>query len=203
MKTIQQFNKNDVEIESQEPIYQGFFKLNKYRFRHKLHEGGWSNMIEREIFERGDAVALLPYDPQTNEFVLIEQLRVGAVRGATNPWLLEVVAGIIEPGEAPEDVCRREAQEEAGLAVTGLTHVMNYLPSPGGCSEQLMLYFALVDASDTGGVFGLKEENEDILVHRVPEATVMQWLAEARFENSATIIALQWFALNREKLLDR
>lgn len=203
MKTIQQFNKNDVEIESQEPIYQGFFKLNKYRFRHKLHEGGWSNMIEREIFERGDAVALLPYDPQTNEFVLIEQLRVGAVRGATNPWLLEVVAGIIEPGEAPEDVCRREAQEEAGLAVTGLTHVMNYLPSPGGCSEQLMLYFALVDASDAGGVFGLKEENEDILVHRVPEATVMQWLAEARFENSATIIALQWFALNREKLLDR
>lgn len=201
MKTIQQFNKSDVEIESQEPIYRGFFKLNRYRFRHKLHAGGWSKMIEREIFERGDAVALLPFDPKSKEFVLIEQLRVGAVRGATTPWLLEVIAGIIEEGESPEEVCRREAKEEAGIEVTDLTHVMNYLPSPGGCSETLKLYFAFVDASNAQGIFGLEEENEDILVHRIPEATAMQWLEAGRYENSATIIALQWFALNREKLL--
>ncbi len=201
MSTIQKFTKKDIELVAPEPLYEGFFTLNRYRFRHKLHNGDWSNFIEREIFERGDAVAVLPYDPNSNEFILIEQFRVGAVRGSEQPWLLEVVAGMIEKGEEPEDVCRRETLEESGLKVTELTHIINYLPSPGGCTEKLMLYFALVDASKAGGVFGLDEEDEDILVHKVPEQEAMNWLQEGRIENSATIIALQWFALNREKIL--
>lgn len=201
LNKIQQFNDQDVQILEKEPLFKGFFALYKYRFKHRLHNGQWSQEIEREVFERGNAVAVLPYDPVLKEFVLIEQFRTGALGRTKQPWLLEVVAGMIEEGERHEDVCRREAQEEAGLALSELIPIMEYLPSPGGCSEMLSLYFSFVDAKNAGGVFGLEEENEDILVHRVPEQKVMQWLQEGRIINSATIIALQWFALNKERLL--
>lgn len=200
MTSVQKLKKDDVSIESVEPLYKGFFEFNKYIFKHKLHEGGWSEQITREIFDRGDAIALLPYDPNTKEFVLIEQFRVAATRCTDDPWLLEVIAGMIEEGESEQEVCRREAMEEAGITVTDLHYIMRYLPSPGACTEQLILYFAQVDASNAGGVHGLDHEHEDILVHRIHEDTVMQWLEEGRFINSATIIALQWFALNKEKL---
>lgn len=203
MKNIQKLSKDDVNIESISTLYKGFFTFNKYQFKHKLHEGGWSETITREVFERGDAIALLPYDPKTKEFILIEQFRVAATRCTDQPWLLEVVAGMIEEGETPDDVCRREANEEAGLTVTDLHYIMSYLPSPGACTEQIMLYFALVDSENVGGVHGLESEHEDILVHKIHEDEVIQWLHEGRFINSATIIALQWFALNRDNILGR
>ena len=201
LSKIQQFSRDDVKVLAKEPLFKGFFSLFKYRFQHRLHEGGWSKDIEREVFIRGHAVAVLPYDPATGEFILIEQFRVGAIEDSEQPWLLEVVAGIIEEGESEEEVCRREAKEEAGIEVTELFPVMEYFPSPGGCTETLSLYFAFADASNAGGVHGLDEEGEDILVHRVAEDTAMQWLKEGRFINSATIIALQWFALNKEQIL--
>ncbi|MCY7296281.1 NUDIX domain-containing protein [Alteromonas sp. a30] len=201
MKFVQKLNKSDVVIESITPLYKGFFTFNQYRLKHKLHEGGWSEEITREIFERGDAIAVLPYDPNTKEFILIEQFRVAAMRTSDQPWLLEVIAGMIEDNEAPDDVCRREAREEAGIEITELQYIMRYLPSPGACTEQLTLYFALVDSTNVGGVHGLASEHEDILVHKIHEDEVMQWLHEGRFINSATIIALQWFAINRDNIL--
>lgn len=199
MKKIQAFTKDDFRIVSKTPLYKGFFTLNKYCLQHRKFDGGWTDTIEREIFERGHAVAVLPYDPVRQEFVMIEQFRVGALE-AEQPWLLEIVAGMIDEGETPEQVCEREAQEEAGLAIQRLIPIMNYFPSPGGCTEKLHLYFAIVDASNAEGIYGLASENEDILVHTVPEKTALDWLNEGRYENSATIIGLQWFALNRDKL---
>ena len=153
----------------------------------------------REVLERGHAVAVLPYDPVRREFVLIEQFRAGAVDDEY-PWLLEIVAGMIDTGETPEQVCVRETEEEAGLAIQQLIAIGSYFPSPGGCSEKLRLYLAMVDASNAGGVFGLEGENEDIRVHRIAEKTALDWLHEGRYNNSAIIIALQWFALNRNRL---
>lgn len=200
--SILQFSTQDVEIVKKEPLFEGFFKMVKYAFKHKLYEGGWSKVIEREVFERGNAVAVLLYDPTLEEFVMIEQFRIGALSNPQSPWLLEVVAGIIDPDETPENVCRREALEEAGVTIKKITPALNYLPSPGGTTERLHLFVGEVDASQAGGVHGLDYESEDILVHRVEVADAMAWLEEGKIDNSATIIVLQWFAMNKQKILD-
>ncbi|WP_289028365.1 ADP-ribose diphosphatase [uncultured Paraglaciecola sp.] len=200
--SILQFSTKDVEIVKKEPLFEGFFKMVKYAFKHKLYEGGWSKVIEREVFERGNAVAVLLYDPALEEFVMIEQFRIGALSNPQSPWLLEVVAGIIDPDETPENVCRREALEEAGVTIKKITPALNYLPSPGGTTERLYLFVGEVDASQAGGVHGLDYESEDILVHRVSVTDAMAWLEEGKIDNSATIIVLQWFAMNKQKILE-
>ena len=190
-----QFGRQDAEIIEQEAAYRGFFRLLRVRLRHRLFAGGWSKVITRELFERGHAAAVLPYDPVRDEIILVEQFRVGALLGEGCPWLLEVVAGIVEPGETPEEVVHREAEEEAGLTFTQLTAISNYYPSPGGCSERISLFLGEIDASLAPSHGGLSDESEDIRVHRVPRAQAMQWLSEGKLDNASTIIALQWLAL--------
>ncbi|WP_413504809.1 ADP-ribose diphosphatase [Serratia grimesii] len=193
-------DKNDVEIIARETLYRGFFSLNLYRFRHRLFNGEMSPEIKREIFERGHAAVLLPYDPVRDEVVLIEQLRIAAVDTSSSPWLLEMVAGMIETGESVEDVCRREAQEEAGVVVGRCKPVLSYLASPGGTSERLSIMVGEVDATTAEGIHGLEEEHEDIRVHVVSREQAYSWVEEGAIDNAASVIALQWLALHHESL---
>ena len=193
-------DKNDVEIIARETLYRGFFSLNLYRFRHRLFNGDMSPEIKREIFERGHAAVLLPYDPVRDEVVLIEQLRIAAVDTSSSPWLLEMVAGMIETGESVEDVCRREAQEEAGVTVGRCKPVLSYLASPGGTSERLSIMVGEVDATTAEGIHGLEEEHEDIRVHVVSREQAYRWVEEGAIDKAASVIALQWLALHHESL---
>ncbi|MGQ8776435.1 ADP-ribose diphosphatase [Serratia sp. NA_112.1] len=193
-------DENDVEIIAREALYRGFFSLNLYRFRHRLFNGDMSPEIKREIFERGHAAVLLPYDPVRDEVVLIEQLRIAAVDTSSSPWLLEMVAGMIETGESVEDVCRREAQEEAGVEVGRCKPVLSYLASPGGTSERLSIMVGEVDATTAVGIHGLIEEHEDIRVHVVSREQAYRWVEEGAIDNAASVIALQWLALHHESL---
>ncbi|MBN7826627.1 ADP-ribose diphosphatase [Bowmanella dokdonensis] len=202
MTKMQQFDHADVEILERQSLYQGFFTLLKYRLRHRLFAGGWSEPLQREIFERGHAVAVLPYDPALDEVVLIEQYRVGAMATTPHPWLYECVAGIIEPGEEAEDVCRRESLEEAGLQIGRLYPMLSYLSSPGGTTERLYLYVGECDASQAGGIHGLDEEAEDIRVHRMPASQALKMLQAGQIDNAATVISLQWFAMNKAKVIE-
>jgi ADP-ribose pyrophosphatase len=198
---IQSYGPQDIQVLKKEPLYNGFFNMVKYSFKHKLYKGGWSDVIEREIFERGHAVAVLLYDPSLDEFVMIEQIRIGALPTSESPWLLEVVAGIIDEGETAENVCRREAEEEAGVQVKKLTKALSYLSSPGGTTERLHIYVGEVDATQAQGIHGLEYEGEDILVHRVSASQANAWIDEGKVDNAATLIALQWFAMNKQKIL--
>ncbi|EPN7878203.1 ADP-ribose diphosphatase [Vibrio vulnificus] len=193
------FTPEDVEVLSKEPLFQGFFKMIKYRFRHKLFAGGWSNVIEREMFERGHAAAMLPYDPIRDQVVLIEQIRVGALEHQ-HPWQLEIVAGMIDRNESAEAVVRREAQEEAGLEVGQLVSVVSYYPSAGGCSEKLDVFIGEVDASKAHGIHGLDYEDEDIRVHVMTREQAYDLVKQGKIENGASIIALQWLELNHLQL---
>ncbi len=193
------FTPEDVEIVSTETLFQGFFRMVKYRFKHRLFQGGWSQIIEREMFERGHAAALLPYDPKRDQVVMIEQIRVGALEHA-NPWQLEIVAGIIDRAESAEEVVRREAEEEAGISVNRTEKITSYYPSAGGCSEKLDVYVGEVDASLAHGVHGLDYEGEDIKVHVMSRRDAYQLVKEGRIENGASIIALQWLELNYGQL---
>ena len=196
---------DDVEIIDRATVYQGYFRLDRYRLRHRLFAGGWSKEISREVLERGHAAALLPYDPERDAVVLIEQFRAGPfARGAgDSPWLLEIVAGIIDGEETPEFVVRREAAEEAGLTITETIPIASYYASPGAVSEHIEVYLGRVDSAGAGGIHGLESEGEDIRVVPVSFETAMTWLAAGRIMASPAIVALQWLALNRDRVRER
>ncbi len=182
-------------------MHEGFFRLDKYRLRHELFRGGMSREMSRELFERGHAVAMLPYDPQRDELVLLEQFRIGAIHDPDGPWLTEIVAGMIGPGESAAEVARREAMEEAGCQVAELIPISRYYVSPGGTSETIELYCGIVDASQIQeGIYGLEEENEDIRVFKASFGEAVAWLESGRINSAAPIIALQWLMLNRARL---
>ena len=189
-----------VRVIGQDRAYDGYFKIDRYRLAHSLFAGGEGPEITREIFERGQAVAVLPYDPEQDQVILIEQFRTGALGIELDPWLIETIAGIVEPGEAIEDVARREAKEEAGLELLQLQFVTRYFASPGGSTETVDLFVAWVDAVNAGGFFGLADEGEDIKVHVLPFEEALAWLGEGRIKVATTIIALQWLCLNRDGL---
>lgn len=194
------FSRADIEIIEQKTVYKGYFRIDRYRLRHKLFAGGWSGEMMREIFERGHAAAVLPYDPVRDTVALVEQFRIGALSAGRDPWMIEVVAGVIDAGEQAEDVARREAEEEAGVALTALEKAHTVLASPGGTSETCVIFCGRADLSQAGGVHGLAEENEDIRVLVVPAIEAFAMLSAGRVENATGVIALQWLALNRERL---
>ncbi|AOT07183.1 NUDIX domain-containing protein [Pseudoalteromonas luteoviolacea] len=203
MKEISQYNREHVMFNAspKKVLYDGFFKIEEYVFEHALFEGGISEPIRREILERGHAVAVLPYDPISDQVLLIEQIRVGALATKESPWLLECIAGMAEGSEDLEAVARKEAQEEAGLELGELHYMRSYLSSPGGTTERLYLYLAQVDLRDyQGGTFGLPEEGEDIKAHVMSYDEAMCRLESEEIDNAATVISLQWLALNKSKL---
>lgn len=200
------FTNEHLSLESKNVLYQGFFALKKYIFKHELFKGGVSESIEREVFERDPAVGVLLFDPALDQFVLLEQLRPGAIGGEKldekniSPWLLEIIAGMIEKGETPEQVAHREVFEEAGCKVKKLIPMMNYWVSPGGTTEYIYLYLGIVDSQQVATFAGLESEHEDIKVHQVNRQQLLKLLQEGYINNAMALIAIQWFLLNEQHL---
>mgnify|MGYP003636328690 CR=1 FL=1 len=190
------FTGQDVEIIDKSTVFQGFFRIERCTLRHKLFAGGWSTPMVREIFERGDAVAVLPYNALTDEVVLVEQYRIGAMKACHSPWLLEIIAGMIEQDHGAADTARREAAEEAGLELGALWPMLNYFSSPGGSTERVQLFLGQLSEPVTEGIYGLVAEHEDIKVHVMSRSRAVQLLSEGRINNAATVIALQWLDIN-------
>ena len=193
--------RDDVEIIKKETEFQGFFRLDRLRLRHRKFEGGWSEELNLEVFERGDAAAVLLYDPDRDAVVLIEQFRPGAfTAGRSTPWLVEVVAGIVEDGENGELAIRREALEEAGCAIIDIVPIVEVFPSPGGSSEVVSVYCGRVDAHDAGGIHGHADEGENIRVLVEPADAALKRLEGGEIQNAIMVIALQWLGQHREAL---
>lgn len=190
-----------VEILEKTTPFKGYFQIDRYRLRHRKFDGGWTDEMTREIFERGHAAAVLLYDPARDRVVLIEQFRPGAYAAGMEPWLVEIVAGIIEPGEEPEAVVRREAEEEAGCTVGDLLPIGRFLATPGGSSETVMIYCGRVDSQGAGGVHGLDHEHEDIRVLPLDRAEALARLAAGGVTNLIAAAALQWLALNHTEVM--
>jgi ADP-ribose pyrophosphatase len=191
-------------IEKETP-FSGFFRVHKYWLQHTLYEGGWSETIGREVFERGSCIAVLLYDPHTDEVILIEQFRAGAIQSQdpNRAWLVEIVAGAIEEGETAESVAYRESLEEAGCAIEELMVINEFYTSPGGTSEKITLFCGKVDSRQIGGVHGLEDEHEDIFVRAVPFTEAYAMVEDNTIESAIPIIALQWLALNKTSLREQ
>jgi ADP-ribose pyrophosphatase len=197
-KLAPSLNKEDVTIEMEEVAFQGFFRMSKLTLKHSLFEGGQSQSLTRERFDRGPAVGVLLYDQARDTVVLIEQFRVGALN-EISPWIFELVAGMVEPGEQPEDVAHRETLEEAGAKLEKLIPICEYLVSPGGTDEKLHVYLGLVDSQHIEGVHGLPEEGEDIKIHKVSSQQAFEGVADGSINNGATVIAIQWLEIQKLK----
>lgn len=194
------FTRDDVKIARDDLVYDGFFKLRKLALSHRRFDGSWSEEFTRELMVRREAVGVLLYDPQLDAVALIEQFRTGALEHGRSPWLLEIVAGLIDDGESPEEVARREAREEADVDIAAIEPVLSYFSSPGGTDEYFHLFCGRADLCTAGGVHGLPEEHEDIRVHVVAYEGVLRLLAAGELCNAQTIVAIQWLQLNRERL---
>jgi ADP-ribose diphosphatase len=197
------YSAGDVRLLQDEVVYAGYFKIRKVSLQHRRFDGSWSEPVVRELFERGDAVGVLPYDPVSDSVILIEQFRPGAMRGNASPWMLELIAGIVDSGEQDESVAHREAMEEAGCTLSSLEPVATVFPSSGACTEQVRLFCGRLVSAEVGAIRGLAEEGEDILVHQISRADAMQLLADDKVPNGHTLIALQWLCIHGDQLRER
>ena len=201
MKDSTSLSRKDVELVSKETRFKGYFQVDEYVLKHRRFDGEMGDSITREVFERGHAVVCLPYDPLRDEVVLIEQFRPGAyANGREECWMIETIAGIVEEGESFEDVAIRESIEEAGVAIDHLSLIGNFMPSAGGCSEQIVLFIARCDSSNVQGHHGLPEEGEDIRAFSTSFEGVYAAAMKGNFGNLPLNMALLWLANKREDL---
>ena len=195
----------DVTIKSSQRVWNGRFPLDVVRFRHRRFDGSESGLRTWELWRRGRAAALLPYDPTSDAVVLIEQFRLPALAAGLDPVLWEIPAGLLDRPESAEATAVREAQEEAGLVPDRVEPIGDILLTPGGCDEVCSLFVGRVrvPATDTGGIAGmagLAAENEDIRVRVWPAVEAIEAALAGRFPNAVTMVALLWFAARRDWL---
>jgi ADP-ribose pyrophosphatase len=196
-------DRNSVALLDRQTAFRGYFGIHRLRLRYPLYAGGMSREVVRELLERGRVAAVLLVDPDRDAVVLIEQFRPGPYAAGDEPWLIEVVAGVIEGGEDAQAMARREAREEADREITHLLPIMRFFTSPGVSTESVTLFCGRVDSTGAGGVHGLEEEGEDIRVMVLSITDALALLDEGRIVNAKTIIALQWLALNYDSVKTR
>ena len=194
-------SKSDYLIKTRRKRFRGFLRIDTITLKHKLFLGGWSSEIERELLVREDAVGVLLFDPKRNELVLVRQFRVGLVDKGDSPWILELVAGMVEAEEQLEEVAIREVREESNVEVSDLIKICDYFNSPGISSEKIRLYLGIVASEKMGGVYGLEDESEDIEVVVMCYEDAINALRKGYLANAMSIIALQWLELNKPEIL--
>jgi ADP-ribose pyrophosphatase len=190
----------DIDLRSREVIGRGWGKIERFIFRHRRFDGEWSREITRDVYTIAEVVNVLPYDPALDAVVLIEQFRTCGLVWGEATWLFEAVAGIRDEGETPEEVARREAEEEAGCSVTSVHPVTSVWSSPGGYGERAHLFIGMGDFSSVGGLHGLAEEDEDIRAVLVSLAEAHAAIQDGRIVDAKTILLIQWLMLNRQNL---
>lgn len=191
-----------VEVAHSRRPYMNYFAVTEQDLRFPRYNGGKSETVTRAAFLMADAVTVLPYDPVRDRVLVIEQFRYGPyLRGDPTPWLLEPIAGRIDPRESAEDAVRREAREEAGVSMDVLHHISSYYPSPGGMTEYLLSYVGIAELpDDAGGIGGLEDEHEDIRAHVISFDHFMTLVNSGEVTTGPLVLTAYWLALNRAKL---
>ncbi len=182
-----------IDFISEETPFKEFFHVRKARLRFQRFDGSWSPEVVRYSFSKWDAVAVLVYHVTEEAYILVKQMRYPPVQHDIDPWITEIVAGGISPGEDERAAAEREVLEEIGYTPLRMERITRFYVSPGIMSERITLFYAEVDESTrqhNGG--GLLHEDEDIELIRVPRTDAMAWIKKQPVGDAKTIIALQW-----------
>lgn len=182
-----------VSIESKKYILEDVFKVEEAYLRYEKFNGEMSGTVRRISLERGDSVAVIIFNKNTNKIILISQFRYPSYKSGDG-WIIEAIAGIVDSDETPEEAARREVQEETGLTIRALEHITTFYPSPGGSSERIFLYYSEVeqdpDSYDETG--GLPCESEDIKSHEISLEDALIKIKNGEIMDAKTIIGVQW-----------
>ena len=191
-----------VQIDAKRTPYAHYFAVEEYDLRYQRFDGSLSNAVTLAAFVSGDAATVLPYDPVRDRVLVVEQFRTGPMaRGCANPWMIEAIAGRVDPFETPADCARREAREEAGLILDDLIEVAGFYPSPGAKTEFCYAYLGLADLPDSAaGLGGMADETEDIRSHLVSFEDLMHLITRPEAANSPLILTALWLSVNRDRL---
>ena len=195
----------NIQVENIQREYLGFFALNQISLKYLQFDGDVSELKNRVILMGSEASLILPYDPILDKVLLVEQFRIGPFcRGDRTPWVFEPVAGIIEVGETPEEAAKREVFEEAGIEVDQLVKIGSGYPNPGEATSYFYNYIAIVDLSEySPGIYGAKNEGEDIRTHVADFNTVLNWSVSNKLRVLPLNTMVLWLALNKLKLPSR
>lgn len=182
-----------VSIEQKKYILEDVFKVEEAYLRYEKFSGTMSGTVRRISLERGDSVSVLIYNIKTNKIILISQFRYPSFKSG-NGWLIEAIAGIVDPGETPEEAARREVEEETGLDATKLEHIATFFPSPGGSSERIYLYYSEVskEPNSYGETGGLLCESEDIKSYEFTLEEALEKIKSGEIMDAKTIIGIYY-----------
>lgn len=190
----------DVELTEATLVGESYGRLVRYRLRHKVFNGGWSEEMARDCFDSGHAVIVLPYDPKRDEVVLIRQFRTGPWAAGAEPWTLECVAGRLDKdGVSREYIAKAEAREEAGLTVLALEPIPGFFTSPGIFAEHLSAFCGRIEET-SAGIHGLASEHEDIRAETYKAPHAIEMALQGAITAGPSLVCLYWLALNRERL---
>jgi ADP-ribose pyrophosphatase len=191
----------DIEQLANTRPYRAFFAVEEHALRHRRFDGDTSDTIHRAVFVNGDAVTVVPYDPEADTVLLVEQFRIGPhARRDPVPWCLEAVAGRCDIVEPLEEVARREAREEAELELGRLERVAAYYSTPGVTSEFITAFIGEARLEGAGGLHGLAHEHEDIRAIILPLDEALGMIATGEANNGPLLISLLWLQANRDRL---
>ncbi|MFN8383653.1 MAG: NUDIX hydrolase [Anaerolineales bacterium] len=182
-----------VIIENKKFVLDDFFRVEEAHLKYELFNGEMSRSVRRFSLERGNSVAVLVYNLDTQKIILINQFRYPTFKNG-HGWLTEIIAGMVDPGEEPEESARRELLEEAGLTISTFEHICDFYTSPGGSSEVIFLYYA--EVSGTFAIYnktgGLPDHAEDIISFEMTLDEALKSIREGKIIDAKTVTAIFW-----------
>ncbi|MDE1152466.1 MAG: NUDIX domain-containing protein [Micavibrio sp.] len=190
---------------SRKTVFEDYHRVEVMRVQPRsLRNGGWAEEMEREIWFGKQIACILLYRPETDELLLNQQFRLGAMMaGAEDPFLFENAAGAVDEGESVEDAARRETLEETGCEVLDMEFFGKVYSSPGCMAEEYHMFVARIGAEATAGIHGHFHEGEEIKTHILPVKAAMKMLDDGHIVNVATALSLNWFARNHDRLRNK
>ncbi|MCS5707534.1 NUDIX domain-containing protein [Candidatus Berkiella cookevillensis] len=196
------FTPADVDIQESKLVYDGHYQVYELHLKHKGFNRQWGPLVVREQIDRFDAACVILFDPQNDHIVMVEQIRIGLINRADkpSPWILEIVAGLIDQDETPEQTAVREAHEEAGCEVIKLIPICTFYNTPGGFTELSHVYCGLIKPIQHP-LINEPEEDEDLKIHVFTWSQVKKLRDNAWITSASTQIAVQWLEKNREDLI--
>ena len=186
------------EIKSREMLYDGVFKIEQLTVEQDKHDGG-KQTLKRLNFERGDAIAILGYDPKRDEVVLVNEMRTGMLAAGDYPYSDTVPAAMLKKGEDLLTAASDRLHRETGLSLqnASIIHEGAYV-SAGGSTEKIALVTGIVDSTNASGVRGRAGIGEDIKTVVISSDEFIARAEDGRLTDMKSLAMAFWLAQHRD-----